>query len=66
MSQEHIDRYYFANGKCCAGCDWWRSYTSILGECTVCAPVAASERWAMAGVEGSSLPLAAPFVNASQ
>ena len=32
-SQEHIDRFYFAHGKCCAGCDWWRHVNSVAGCC---------------------------------
>ena len=32
-SQEHIDRFYFAHGKCCAGCDWWRHINSVAGMC---------------------------------
>lgn len=32
-SQEHIDRFYFAHGKCCAGCDWWRHINSVAGCC---------------------------------
>lgn len=32
-SQEHIDRFYFERGPCCAGCDWWRHINSVAGIC---------------------------------
>jgi len=32
-SQEHVDRFYFAHGPCCAGCDWWRHINSVGGMC---------------------------------
>lgn len=53
--QEHIDTFYWRHGPCCAGCDWWRSYNISVGECTKGAPVAAAERWAMLGIDNSSL-----------
>lgn len=53
--QEAIDRFYFAHGPCCAGCDWWRSISSLVGECTKSAPVSDIDRWAMLGIERCSL-----------
>lgn len=60
--QEIVDRFYFANGPCCAGCDWWRSISVQVGECTRSAPVPADQRLAMVGVEWSSLRLSAGHV----
>ena len=57
--QELIDRFYMANGPCCAGCDWWRSLNSYAGECTRSAPVSATERTAMLGIECPSLSIGA-------
>lgn len=54
--QEILDRFYFQNGPCCAGCDWWHSLSSLVGYCTRSAPAPDQERWAMIGIEGSSLP----------
>jgi hypothetical protein len=53
--QEHLDRFYFQHGPCCAGCDWWRSLSSQVGDCTKSAPVDGSTRWAMLGVDNCSL-----------
>lgn len=55
--QEHIDTFYFAHGKCCAGCDWWRHINSLAGECTRSAPVGARERVAMLGTDWISMQL---------
>jgi len=60
--QEFHDRFYFQRGPCCAGCDWWRSLNSRVGECTKSAPVAGRTRYAMLGMEGSSLLLTAGHV----
>jgi hypothetical protein len=53
--QELLDRFYFKNGSCCAGCDWWRSLSSLVGDCTRHAPVKSEQRWAMLGIEKCSL-----------
>jgi hypothetical protein len=61
--QEVLDRFYWAHGPCCAGCDWWRSISAMSGECTRSAPVSGAERWAMLGIEHvSGIPLAAGHV----
>lgn len=36
--QEYVDRFYWQNGPCCAGCDWWRHINSVAGECERRAP----------------------------
>jgi hypothetical protein len=45
--QEHLDKFYWHHGKCCAGCDWWRSISSLVGDCTRSAPVSAKDRASM-------------------
>ena len=52
--QEFVDRFYWSNGPCCAGCDWWRSICSSAGECTRSAPVSGDERMSMLGIYSSS------------
>jgi hypothetical protein len=49
------DRFYQENGKCCAGCDWWRWHNSKVGECIKSAPVSGRERADMLGITGCSL-----------
>lgn len=53
--QRLMDRFYLENGKCCAGCDWWRFHNSLFGDCTKSAPVSASERFSMVGIHGASI-----------
>ena len=53
--QEILDTFYFTNGKCCAGCDWWRSLSSLVGECIQSPPVSGDERLDMLGVLSSSM-----------
>jgi hypothetical protein len=57
-TQEIIDSFYFEHGKCCSGCDWWRSITSTAGDCTKSAPVNGAARWAMLGIDLTSARLA--------
>lgn len=52
--QEWHDRFYMEHGPCCAGCDWWRSFNSHVGECTASAPVSGNERMSMLGIEWAS------------
>lgn len=54
-TQAIVDSFYKANGPCCAGCDWWRWRNSLVGECIRTEPVAGEQRFAMLGVESSSL-----------
>ena len=60
--QEVLDRFYFRHGKCCAGCDWWRSISSLVSDCTRSAPVCGAERAAMMEIESCSLPIRAGHV----
>ena len=60
--QNFIDKFYKDNGPCCAGCDWWRWYNSVLGECTKSAPVSAEERHAMLNMEFCSMQLGAGHI----
>lgn len=60
--QEIIDRFYWSNGACCAGCDWWRHHNSTYGDCMRTAPVAGADRWAMIGGDNFSLPLGAGHI----
>ncbi|MES2973386.1 MAG: hypothetical protein V4757_07245 [Pseudomonadota bacterium] len=53
--QEMVDRFYAAHGPCCAGCDWWRHFNSMVGECIRTVPVGGVQRIAMLGITGSSL-----------
>jgi len=53
--QEVLDRFYFSRGPCCAGCDWWHSLSSLVGDCTKAAPVPSAERWDMLGIDWCSL-----------
>ena len=53
--QEHLDRFYFERGPCCAGCDWWEHLSSLVGNCTRSKPVSSAERWGVVGIANSSL-----------
>lgn len=54
-TQAIVDTFYQAHGPCCAGCDWWRWHNSLVGECIRTEPVVGEQRFAMLGVESSSL-----------
>ena len=54
--QETVDRFYQSHGPCCAGCDWWRHISLLIGECTRSAYVSGAERLAGLGFKWSSLP----------
>lgn len=60
--QEYLDSFYFAHGPCCAGCDWWRSFNALSGECRRSTPVSGVERWAMLGISNCSLKAGAGHV----
>jgi hypothetical protein len=53
--QRVIDAFYAQHGPCCAGCDWWRHYNAVVGECIKAPPVSGSERVAMLGVQAPSV-----------
>ena len=62
IRQEAVDRFYAANGPCCAGCDWWSWTNSLVGECTRSAPVSGEQRYAMLGLKFTSQPMTAGHV----
>ena len=64
--QRVIDAFYARHGPCCAGCDWWRHYNSLVGECLRSAPVAGADRVAMLGIESPSLTPGAEHVMTQQ
>jgi hypothetical protein len=53
--QRATDTFYWRQGPCCAGCDWWHHLNTRVGLCTRAAPVAAAERTAMLGIERASM-----------
>lgn len=61
-TQRSVDRFYWLNGPCCAGCDWWRHFNSAAGECLKSAPVSWAERWGMIGLTNPSVAVAAGHV----
>ncbi len=62
QTQVLIDAFYADHGPCCAGCDWWRHYNSMIGECICSAPAAGIDRAAMLGIESTTLALGAGHV----
>lgn len=60
--QETLDRFYWQNGNCCAGCDWWRSISALVGDCTRSAPVCGDQRADMLGIHGSSMRIEAGHI----
>ena len=61
--QKFVDDWYLAQGKpCCAGCDWWRFHSAIIGDCTKSAPVPSDDRIGMLEITGCSLPIGAGHV----
>ena len=60
--QEWHDAFYMRHGPCCAGCDWWRSISGLIGDCTRSAPVSGAERMGMLDIAWSSLPIEAGHV----
>lgn len=54
--------FYKANGPCCAGCDWWRFYNSLVGECIRTVPISGIQRFAMLGITGASLDAGAGHI----
>ena len=62
QTQEYLDRFYHQNGPCCAGCDHWRAFNSLVGECRATAPVLARERGELIHITSSSRQLSAGHV----
>lgn len=56
------DRFYTQHGPCCAGCDWWASFNSAVGECRRSAPVPGEQRTAMMRLKFISAPIEAGHV----
>jgi hypothetical protein len=56
-TQEAVDRFYWSirRAPCCAGCDWWQYFNSVVGECRRSAPASGEQRVAMIGIDRSSL-----------
>lgn len=58
-----VETFYREHGRpCCAGCDHWRYYNSVIGECVKSAPVSGKERIAMIGMESATLKVGAGHV----
>src|SRR5690349_606317 len=54
-TQEAVDQFYLRNGPCCAGCDFWRYFNAVAGECTRYPPNKRHDAGATLGIYGSSL-----------
>ena len=61
-TQELLDSFYFKNGPCCAGCDFWRHLNSLVGECIKSPPVSGDDRMAGLGITGCSRLIGAGHV----
>lgn len=57
--QTLLDRFYWKNGPCCAGCDWWRSVNANSGECLKSKIVPGKERMSMLGISRISATIPA-------
>ena len=58
LQVEH-DSFYWKHGKCCAGCDHWKTYGIAIGECTMSKIISAKERLEMIGLNNCTLPFEA-------
>jgi len=61
-TQEYIDKFYWQNGPCCAGCDYWRHINSLVGDCSNSAPVSGRERTDVLGIEQTTMRLPAGHI----
>lgn len=57
-----IAKFYESNGPCCAGCDHWRFYNSVVGDCTRTAPVSGPARVDMLGIVGPSIRIQSGYI----
>lgn len=57
--QRARDAFYWTNGPCCSGCDWWGAVTSSVGECRRSAPMAGETRAALLGIAGATIDFGA-------
>lgn len=55
-TQEVVDEYYLKSGPCCAGCDYWRWVTSLVGECVRFSPNQSHDAAAGLGMDNCTLP----------
>lgn len=56
-TQEAIDAFYWSNGPCCAGCDWWQWHNSQIGDCTATPPsMSGEDRLAFLGMTNCTAP----------
>ena len=58
-AQKSLDMFYWKNGKCCAGCDYWIAVNSLAGECRKAAPVSGADRIEMLGISNCSMQVGA-------
>lgn len=65
--QEMCDKYYWAHGRCCAGCDHWASDAGWIGVCTSAPPVSGLDVLRSLGIEWSTYtpPPGQPFTEKS-
>lgn len=61
-TQNAIDSFYLNHGDCCAGCDHWRWFNSVTGECIRAAPVSGSERLGLISVSSVSVNIEAGHI----
>lgn len=59
IEQTFVDKFYIKNGKCCAGCDYWRHDGSVVGECTNSKILPSHERASLLNFKEVSLCLGA-------
>lgn len=52
--QERCDTFYWKNGRCCAGCDFWSSSEGYIGECTSAPPVSGEQVIRSLGIDWCS------------
>ena len=58
-TQEALDSFYWKNGPCCAGCDWWHHISPKVGECHRAPIVSGHDRMQALGITFSSKPFTA-------
>ena len=61
--QARCDKFYWQNGRCCAGCDHWSSDAGDIGICTSAPPVSGMEVMRSLGISWSTYtpPPGRPF-----
>ncbi len=52
--QSNADKFYQANGNCCAGCDHWRIINTKIGECTKSKLMSKTDAYAGIGITSHS------------